>query len=111
MKIGTGDVRAGDLGGTAKISCAAGDVRVDSANEITVATAAGDLHLGDVSETARIKSATGDIRIRKFAGTDLEIKTMSGDVSIGLIPGMVVNAAVKTMSGDFRNRIKSNTIC
>ena len=53
-----------------------------------------------------IKSATGDIRIRKFAGTDLEIKTMSGDATIGLVPGMIVNAAIKTLSGDLRNRIK-----
>ncbi|MFC2153341.1 hypothetical protein ACFLQ7_01755, partial [Actinomycetota bacterium] len=43
---------------------------------------------------------------RRFAGNDLEIKTMSGDVGIGLVPGMVVKAAVKTLSGDFRNRIE-----
>ena len=31
---------------------------------------------------------------------------MSGDCAIGLIPGVVVKAQIKTMSGDFRNRIK-----
>ena len=31
---------------------------------------------------------------------------MSGDSSVALIPGMVVNASIKTMSGDFRNRVK-----
>lgn len=106
LKVGSGDIRAGDIGGTARISSAAGDVRIDSVNDVAVSTAAGDLHVGEVIDTARIKSATGDIRIRKFAGSDLEIKTMSGDCTIGLVPGMVVNAAVKTMSGDFRNRIK-----
>jgi hypothetical protein len=31
---------------------------------------------------------------------------MSGDCTIGLGPGMVVKTAIKTLSGDFRNRIK-----
>ena len=63
--------------------------------------------MGEAMESARIKSATGDVRVRKFGGSDLEIKTMSGDVIVGLVSGMVVNAAIKTLSGDLRNRIKS----
>jgi len=106
LKVGSGDIRTGELGGTVRVSSASGDVRIDRVNDITVSTAAGDLHLGEVVEAARIKSATGDIRIRKFGGSDLEVKTMSGDCTVGLVPGMVVNAAIKTMSGDFRNRIK-----
>lgn len=106
VRVGAGDVRLGGLSGLAKVASAAGDVRVDAMSEITVSTAAGDVYLGDVSEAARIKSATGDIRVRRFAGSDLEIKTMSGDIGIGLVSGMVVKAAVKTLSGDFRNRIE-----
>jgi len=34
---------------------------------------------------------------------------MSGDAHVAIVPGMVVNAAIKTMSGDFRNRIKPST--
>jgi DUF4097 and DUF4098 domain-containing protein YvlB len=109
LKVGSGDMRIGSIHGAAKLSSASGDVRLDQATEVTVSTAAGDLFLGDVSEIAHVKSATGDIRIRRFAGTDLEIRTMSGDVSIGLIPGVVVDAAIKTMSGDFRNRIKPSS--
>lgn len=106
VKIGSGDIRMGVLHGPARLTSAAGDVRIDAATEIAVSTAAGDLYLGDIADSAQIKSATGDIRVRKFAGTDLEVKTMSGDASIGLVSGMVVNASIKTMSGDFRNRIK-----
>lgn len=108
LKVGSGDIRTGTIGGTARISSASGDVRIDKAQEIAVSTAAGDLHVGEVIEAARIKSATGDIRIRRFGGSDLEIKTMSGDCTIGLVAGMVVNASIKTMSGDFRNRVKSS---
>jgi DUF4097 and DUF4098 domain-containing protein YvlB len=106
IKVGSGDVRAGLLAGNAKVASASGDVRIDRASELSVSTAAGDLYLGAVSDAAQVKSATGDVRIGSFSGSDLEIKTMSGDVTVGLVQGMVVNAAVKTMSGDFRNRIK-----
>ncbi|MDJ0792002.1 MAG: DUF4097 family beta strand repeat-containing protein [Acidimicrobiia bacterium] len=108
LKVGSGDIRTGRLAGPSRISSAAGDVRVDAATDLTVSTAAGDLYLGDVTESARVKSATGDVRIRRFAGSDLEIKTMSGDATVGLIPGMLVNTAIKTLSGDFRNRIKAS---
>ena len=106
VKLGSGDVRLGQLPGTSRVSSSSGDIRIDSATEIVVRSAAGDVDLGDVTESARIKSAAGDVRVRKFSGSDLEIKTMSGDVTIGLVRGMVVNAAIKTLSGDLRNRIK-----
>jgi DUF4097 and DUF4098 domain-containing protein YvlB len=109
IKVGSGDVRCGTLSGTARVSSAAGDIRIDSATDLSVNTAAGDLHVGEILESGRIKSATGDIRVRKFSGTDLEIKTMSGDSHVALVPGMTVNASIKTMSGDFRNRIKPST--
>lgn len=109
VKLGSGDIRLGVLGGAAKISSAAGDVRIDAAVDLTASTAAGDLNVGDVTESGRIKSATGDVRVGSFSGSDLEIKTMSGDVSVGLIPGMVLNAGIKTMSGELRNRIEPSS--
>lgn len=110
IKVGSGDMRVGSIAGVGRLTSASGDLRLDAGTEVTVSTAAGDLYIGEVSEVARIKSATGDIRIRRFSGTDLEIRTMSGDVGIGLIPGLVVNASVKTLSGDFRNRIKPSSV-
>ena len=109
VKVGSGDVRLGSVAGVARISSASGDVRVDAATEVTVNTAAGDLYLGTVTDIARVKSATGDIRVGKHSGSDLSIKTMSGDVHVGLVPGLTVNASVKTLSGDFRNRTKKST--
>lgn len=106
LKVGSGDIRTGDIGGTARVGSAAGDVRIERVNDLSASTAAGDLYVAEIVETGTIKSATGDIRIRKFGGSDLEVNTMTGDCTIGLVSGMVVNAAIKTMSGDFRNRIK-----
>ncbi len=106
VKVGSGDIRLAGLSGIARVASGAGDVRIDTASEIVTSTAAGDVYLGEVTDSARIKSATGDIRVRKFSGSDLEIKTMSGDATVGIVRGMVVNAAIKTLSGSLRNRIK-----
>lgn len=106
LKVGSGEIRVSSIRGSARVAAAAGDCRIGSATDITASTAAGDLYLSEVTESARVKSAAGDTRIKRFSGTDLEVKTMSGDTSIGLIPGLTVNANVKTMSGELRNRIK-----
>lgn len=106
VKSASGDVRLGILEGTARVKSGAGDIRVDTANELAISGAAGDVYIGEITEAARIKSATGDIRIRKFSGSDLDIKTMSGSSTVGLVRGMIVNAEIKTLSGNLRNRVK-----
>lgn len=110
IEVGSGDIRVGSVAGNARISSANGDIRLESVSEIVASTAAGDVLLGDVSEIARIKSATGDVRVRHCCCTDLEVKTMSGDVDIALVPGMIVNASIKTMSGELRNRVKPSSV-
>jgi len=105
IRVGSGDIVLPTISGDAHISSASGDVRIQSVSTAKISTAAGDVRLNNVERSARIKSASGDITVRRFAGTDLVAKTMSGDVGIGLIPNLEVEASVKTMSGDFRNRI------
>ncbi len=105
VRVGSGDVMLPEVSGDADINAANGDIRIKSVNTVKISTAAGDVRLNNVERSARVKSASGDISVRRFAGTDLEIKTMSGDVRVGLIPNLEVKASIKTLSGDFRNRI------
>jgi DUF4097 and DUF4098 domain-containing protein YvlB len=105
VRVGSGDVSLPEVAGDADIQSANGDVRVRSVDTVRVSTAAGDVRLENVERSARVKSASGDITIQRFAGNDLDVRTMSGDVRIGLIPNLEVKASIKTLSGDFRNRI------
>ncbi|HZJ48912.1 MAG TPA: hypothetical protein VFD97_07755, partial [Acidimicrobiia bacterium] len=50
-------------------------------------------------------AASGDVTIRRFSGVSLEGESMSGDFDIGLVPGMSIEADVRTRSGRFRNLV------
>jgi DUF4097 and DUF4098 domain-containing protein YvlB len=106
IKVASGDVSLSDVVGDAEVTSANGDIRIPNAGDISVSTASGDVRIGEATRTITVKSASGDVTVKKFGGSDLEVTTMSGDVGIGLLPGLQVDASVKTLSGDFRNRIK-----
>ena len=107
VKVASGDVSLSDVVGDADVTSANGDIKIPSAGDVTVSTASGDVRIGEATRTITIKSASGDVNVKKFGGSDLDITTMSGDIGIGLVSGLQVNASVKTLSGDFRNRIKA----
>jgi DUF4097 and DUF4098 domain-containing protein YvlB len=106
IKVASGDISLSDVVGDADITAASGDIKIPSAGDVTVSTASGDVRIGEVARTIAVKSASGDVGVKRFGGSDIDITTMSGNVSIGLVPGLQVKASVKTLSGDFRNRIK-----
>jgi DUF4097 and DUF4098 domain-containing protein YvlB len=105
VNVASGDLSMGVLTGGAEINSASGDVRVEAAGDLKVGSAAGDIVVGGLSGSGRVKSASGDAHIRRFSGSDLSVSSMSGDTSIGLIPGMAVDADIKTLSGSLVNRI------
>lgn len=106
VKVASGDVSVRDKTTDATIVSASGDIRVSEVDEISVSTGSGSVILGAVAGTARIKSASGDLKIHDFSGPELVIKTMSGDVTVGLAPGKKIEAKISAVSGELRNRIK-----
>ncbi|MCB1246101.1 MAG: DUF4097 family beta strand repeat protein [Acidimicrobiia bacterium] len=106
IRVASGNVTLADVSGSGDIDTANGDVRIRAAGDVRVSTASGDIRVDEVRRTGRLKSASGDLTIGRFAGTDLDAKTMSGDVRVGIATRMELKASVKTLSGDFRNKIQ-----
>jgi len=106
VKVASGDVNIRDTVRDANIVSASGDIHVHEARDIAINTASGAVDLGTVTGTARIKSASGDLNIHEFRGSDLNVATMSGNATLGLVPGLSVETTIRTMSGEVRNRIK-----
>lgn len=110
VKVASGDITIREKVRDASFVSASGDIRVQEVGDIVVNTASGSIDLGAVTGTARIKSASGDLKLHEFSGSDLNVTTMSGDSTIGIVPGMTIDAKITAMSGEFRNRIKPSKI-
>jgi len=110
IKAASGDITIGDVAGGIRISTASGDVRIDGIDgDGSIHTASGDITLGSVRDSIEIKTASGHVRVRRFSGGRLEGGTMSGDLDIGLVSGMFIDADIQTRSGRFRNLIPSSS--
>lgn len=105
IKIGSGNVSLRARANNLHISCGSGTVRAEDCGDCTVNTASGPIELGRVDGSLSVKTASGRIRVHRASGQDVRITSMSGDVTVGLAPGLKVDARITTLSGDFRNDI------
>lgn len=110
IKTASGDLTIGEAVGGLQVGSASGDVRVDAFDgDAQVSTASGDAAFGTASGSVSIKTASGDVTIRRFSGVSFDGATMSGDLDIGLVPGMSIDADFQTLSGSFRNLAPAGT--
>ena len=102
VRTGSGDVSLGMVDGRLRVLAASGDVGVDRVTDASVQTASGDVTLREAVGEARAKSASGDVTVRSFTGTELEVGTVSGDISVGMPRGRRVELQLSTLSGRVR---------
>ena len=101
VKTASGDIRVEQVGGRAQITAASGDVDIRKiGRHCTVSTASGDVEIGDVSGDLRIKTASGDVDVDRFLGSEIDCKTVSGDLTAGIPSGRRVEVDLNTMTGD-----------
>jgi DUF4097 and DUF4098 domain-containing protein YvlB len=123
VKVASGDVRVARVTGTCVVKSASGSVVVDHAGEaqlgsasgdirvervdsdLTASTASGDIAIGSFGKSATLKTASGDIVVDRLDGAELDVKSMSGNVRVGLPPGLQVEAKLQSLSGSIRNEL------
>lgn len=120
----SGDLRGGEVTGPARIKVASGNVQLDSVDgSLNIASASGDIRVGTVAADLTIQSASGDARVRcaegrvtmnsasgelrlgRMEGSELNIRTLSGDVIVGIPARRTVELDMQSMSGELRNRL------
>lgn len=100
-KLGSADLEAIGLFGTAKIKSGSGDVHLgELGGDAVVETGSANIEVDSVRGDLRVKSGSGDVEVGKLGGSAV-ISTGSGDVEIGHTQGEVL---VKSGSGDLRVR-------
>jgi hypothetical protein len=108
VKVASGDVRVGKVGGSLKVQTAAGDLYSGPvAANAEVKTAAGDVNLTEVGGSVTIHSASGDLRVGSVTKGKVELKSVSGDMIVGVRRGSRVWMDVKTVTGDASSDLES----
>jgi DUF4097 and DUF4098 domain-containing protein YvlB len=121
--VASGDVQIDTVTGMCRVNSASGDIRVNFARDVEVNTASGTVRLGvierhlrlnaasgdlfvdEIGESAICKVASSDVRINRFAGTEMRLKTMSGDLHLGIPPRRTVELEFSSLSGTLRNKL------
>jgi DUF4097 and DUF4098 domain-containing protein YvlB len=102
----SGDLRCTSVTGTATFSTATGDLEVGAAgNRVEVKATTGNVRLGELAHGARIVNVSGDVRVLALGEGTLRIRSVSGDVSVGVVDGVDLHVDVETMSGSVHSDI------
>jgi hypothetical protein len=125
VKTASGDVSVQRARGEARVKTASGDVhfeRVDG--RLDVHSASGDLHVGEVRGDAQIQLVSGDVSVGEAGGSvsantvsgdqriraalegRVELRAISGDISIGIPRGTRLFVDANTISGSTSSEVE-----
>src|SRR5215831_17428710 len=101
----SGDVRL-DETGTAEIRTASGDVRLTWArDDVSVRSASGDVTIASAAADVAGTTASGDFRLASVARGSTELSTASGDVVVGVNPGVGVYLDLSSATGSVTSQL------
>lgn len=100
IKSASGDLTIGVVSGEASLRTASGDVRIgDVGEKMDVTTASGSVDIGLARGDVTSSAASGDLAIDRFEGSDLNLKSVSGNIRVGLPRGTKVALDARSLSG------------
>jgi DUF4097 and DUF4098 domain-containing protein YvlB len=96
----SGDVWLEEVTGEVAANTASGDLRLLRAGgDVTVTTASGNVRIGSCGGSANARTVSGDVRIDGIGSGRPELNSVSGDVTIGVVPGASVYLDIFSLSG------------
>ena len=107
VKGAAGGVTVDRVGGHLNVHLASGDVVAASVAEgANLRTASGDISLGALAGDSSISSLSGDIEIGSAHPGSLSVHVVSGDVGVGIAPGVSTSLDISTLSGATRSDLE-----
>jgi DUF4097 and DUF4098 domain-containing protein YvlB len=109
LTTASGDVRLGESTGDVRVTTASGDTNIGRADgDIIAKTASGDVWIGAAGQSATAKTASGDVRIDSIASGLADATTVSGDITLAVVPGVGVYMDISTLTGDVSSDLESD---
>ena len=104
VETASGDLAIGDVAGDAALKSVSGDIRVATVGgTLDAGVVSGDVKVGSAARGASATAVSGDIELDSVTEGDVAIKSVSGDVTVGVRQGSRVHVDVTTVSGDLRS--------
>lgn len=104
VNSGSGKLRLGPMLGGLKAKTGSGDIEVSSVGGNTVVyTGTGDVWLGAVQNDVQVRTGGGDVTIADAAAGRIQLATGSGDVRVGVRPGVAAQLDLVSSSGSARS--------
>jgi DUF4097 and DUF4098 domain-containing protein YvlB len=105
----SGDLRCSSVEGAATFSTASGDLELGAAgSRVEVKATSGNVRLGELSRGARVVNVSGDVRVLALGEGTLLVRSVSGDVAVGVAKGVDLHVDVETLSGTVHSEIPLN---
>jgi DUF4097 and DUF4098 domain-containing protein YvlB len=106
LKAVSGDMRIGRVGGRAELGSVSGDVRIDAVGgPCTVKTVSGDVMVGDAQTSVDVTTVSGDQQLSAVQSGRVELRSVSGDIRIGVRRGTGVFMDVNSRSGELSSEL------
>lgn len=106
LKSVSGDTRVGRIGGRAELGSVSGDVNADVVEgPCTVKTVSGDVTVGDAHTSVEVTTVSGDQQLAAVQSGRVELRSVSGDIRVGVRRGTAVYMDVNSRSGDVSSEL------
>jgi DUF4097 and DUF4098 domain-containing protein YvlB len=104
VKTASGDVAVGKAGGDVDIDTASGDAQVTSVRgDLWAKTVSGDVMIGTCDGSVSANTTSGDVHLRDCASGQVEMASISGDLTVAVRRGLGIYLDLSTMSGSVRS--------
>ena len=111
VRAASGDVLLDEVDGRLDVTSASGDVDVAAANAgASVRSASGDVRLRRAVGRVSITTASGDVSIESIAEGDVELKSASGDMRVGIARGSRLRVDARSLSGDASSELELGAV-
>jgi DUF4097 and DUF4098 domain-containing protein YvlB len=103
VSTASGDIRVHGVGHDTSAASVSGALEVNEVGgRLSATTASGDVRVRHLTGDLEIGTTSGDVRIDHFGGAEASIRSVSGDVELGLPSGIRVEPDLSTVSGRTR---------
>jgi hypothetical protein len=105
MRSASGDLRCTRVTGRVDCASTSGDVEIGAADEtVEVHATSGNVRLGELHHGAKVANVSGNVRILSLGEGALHVRSVSGDVAVGVPSGVDLSVDVSTL-GAFHSDI------